>query len=331
MIVTHGYTTVQSWIVEFDLSVSFATRANNVCSSDDWWRIINNLEASSASVMSRRWSLSSFDTCISRSEQNLLEKTHTLWQILILNRTQVSTCLSVYHINDTMVHKYCSTTSKPFNLRSCMISTRCFLLTSPLECEKSNWTYRAIQNVSNYLKTPTLMGLLFMTWPRSRSFVPNMKPMIIMFSWKRSIGWSKMDTSKSEGSKVCYISGFLVERTWIWSCFLGDGDCFYRGDRGMVSCKYTSIWSTFPWLSSYRVCVSGPTFGESWPRNGCDDYTVNSGGHTSAPGGDWCAGARLCGLLWSNCSISSKHNCPWWKENRIDVGWFIELLQGYSR
>ena len=116
------------------------------------------------------------------------------------------------------------------------------VLTSPLECEKSDWAYRVIQNVSNYLKTPTPMGLLFMTWPRSRSFVRNMKPMIIMFSWKRSIGWSKMDTSRSEGSKVCYISGFLVERTWIWSRFLGDGDCFYRGDWGTIFCKYTSVW-----------------------------------------------------------------------------------------
>jgi len=113
-------------IVEFDLSVGFAIWTNNVYSSDDWWRMIVNLEASSASVMSRRWSLSSFDTCISWSEQNLLEKTHSLWQIPILNRTQVSTRPSVYHINDMMVYKYCSTTSRTFSLRSCMISIRCF-------------------------------------------------------------------------------------------------------------------------------------------------------------------------------------------------------------
>ena len=97
-------------------------------SLNDWWRMIVNLEASLASVMSRRWSLSSFDTCISRSEQNLLENNHSLWQIPILNSTQVSTCPSVYDINDMMVHKNCSTTliSKTFSLRSCMISIRYF-------------------------------------------------------------------------------------------------------------------------------------------------------------------------------------------------------------
>lgn len=52
-----------------------------------------------------------------------------------------------------------------------------------------------------------------------------------------------MDTSESKGLKVCIWVSSLREHGF-WSWFLGDGDCFYRGDQGASFRRHIGIWST---------------------------------------------------------------------------------------